>query len=121
MRHRPVEQALPERRLPRHLGQDAHADHLQHPRHRGQDRWTDRQHVGRQMLDPAGIDDLGAEAEQEELPDGVLVAVRDRQVGQVDLVVEPERPHQSNAPGQLDRMQRCGSITPRGAPPVPEV
>ena len=38
------------------------------------------------MLHPAGIDHLGAGPEQEELAGGVLVAVRQRQEGQVDLL-----------------------------------
>ena len=38
------------------------ADHLQHARHRGQDGRAHRQHVGRQVLDAARVDDLGADA-----------------------------------------------------------
>ena len=43
---------------------------------------------------PRAIDDLGADAGQEELADGVLVAVRGGQVGQIDLVVQLQRPQQ---------------------------
>ena len=83
-----------QRRFPRHLGQDAGPDHLQHARHRGQDRRPHRQHVGRQMFDPAGIDDLGADAGKEELADRMLVAVDKRQVGQVDFVLQAQRADQ---------------------------
>ena len=46
------------------------------------------------MLDPAAIDDLGADAGQEEHPDRVFVAVRDRQIRQVDLILQSQRPQQ---------------------------
>ena len=41
---------------------------------------------GRQVLDAAAIDDLRAEAQQEELAGRMLEGVRQRQKGQVDLV-----------------------------------
>ncbi len=40
------------------------------------------------MLDAARIDDFGAEARQQELPDQVLVGVRDRQEGEIDFVAQ---------------------------------
>ena len=55
------------------------------------------------------------------MADRVLVAVRKRQIGQIDLVLSRNGRTSSNAPRQFDRIERCGSITPLGAPPVPEV
>ena len=83
---RPVEQPAPPCRLARHLGKDAAADDLQHARHHRHDGRTDRQHIGRQRFDPARVDDFGTGPEQEELAGRMLVAVRQRQEGQIDLV-----------------------------------
>ena len=84
---------------------------------------------------PRAIDDLGADAGQEELPDGVLEAVRERQVGQVDLVLQPQRTHQfegapavrqdrsgaaASRPSARRRCRRCRSGRPAhraGSPP----
>jgi len=89
-----MEQRLFPRRLPPDLQQHAGADQLQHARHHGHDGGTDRQHVGGQVLDPAAIDDLGPEARQEELADGVLETVRQRQERQIGLVAQAQRAHQ---------------------------
>ncbi len=53
------------------------------------------------MLDAAGIDDLRAQAGQEELSHRVLIAVRDRQVGQVGFVFQAQRAHQLERAGAV--------------------
>jgi hypothetical protein len=78
----------------RHLGQDAGTNDLQHTGHRGEDRRAHLQHIRRQMFDPAGIDDLGADTGKEELAHRMFVAVRKREIGQVDLILQVQRADQ---------------------------
>ena len=91
---RPAEQRLPPGRLAGYLRQHAAADHLEDARHGRQDGRAHRQHVGRQMLDAAAIYDFGADTWQEEQSDRVFVAVRDRQVRQIHLILQSQRPQQ---------------------------
>ena len=107
--------ALPQRRLPRHLGQHAVADHLQHARHHGHDGRADasagrrpgaRPRAHRRSRCRCWAGRTGRRCARS-------CARRAGRTGRSRPCSRSGR-SSSNAPRQFDRIERCGSITPFG-------